>query len=129
MIACSGNSGSPAGFGDVSAGSVKDLPVGALQVVPGQPVVIGRDAGGLYAMTVTCTHQGCDVAPSGSGAAARLECPCHGSEFDRNGTVIRGPAGSPLAHFAVELDGAGNVTIHGGTQVEASVRVAVSAGA
>jgi Rieske Fe-S protein len=126
LMACTGNSPSPASFGDVSAGNVKNLPVGALQVVSGQPVIIGRDSGGLYAVTITCTHQGCDVAPNGSGTSATLRCPCHGSQFDRNGAVIRGPAGSPLAHFAVEVDGAGNVTIHGGTEVEASVRVAAA---
>ena len=126
LVACSGNSLSPAAFGDVSAGNVKDVPVGALQMVGGEPVILGRDSSGLYAVTVTCTHQGCDVAPSGSGTSATIRCPCHGSEFDRNGAVIHGPAGSPLAHFAVEVNAAGDITIHGGTQVEAGVRVAVA---
>lgn len=126
LVACTGNSPSPASFGDVSAGNVKDLPVGALEIVAGEPVILGRDSSGLYAVTVTCTHQGCDVAPSGTGASATIRCPCHGSQFDRNGAVIHGPAGSPLAHFAVEVDTVGAITIHGGTQVEASVRVAVA---
>jgi cytochrome b6-f complex iron-sulfur subunit len=115
----------PAAFGDISAGNISDVPVGTLRRIDGQPAVIARDAQGLYAMTVTCTHQGCDVRTSGSGDAATLACPCHGSRFDRNGSVIQGPAESPLAHFAVELDSSGNITIHGGTRVEAAVRVAV----
>lgn len=124
--ACSGNDGSPAEFGDVSAGNVADVSVGALFVVGGEPVVLGRDADGLYAMTVTCTHEGCDVDPVGSGNSARLQCPCHGSQFDRNGNVTHGPAGAPLAHYAVEVDDSGNITIHGGTRVDASERTAVA---
>lgn len=124
--ACSASDPQPAQFGDVSAGNVKDIPDGALKNVGSFPVVIGRDAGGLYAMTVTCTHEGCEVSPAGTGPGAILNCPCHGSQFDRNGSVIQGPAQSPLTHFAVEVSGTGEVTIHGGTQVAASVRAAVA---
>lgn len=87
---------------------------------------IGRDAGGVYAETTTCTHLGCQIAPSGTGASAILACPCHGSQFDRNGGVLRGPASAPLTHFAVEIDMSGNITIHGGTQVSAATRVAAA---
>jgi Rieske Fe-S protein len=76
-------------------------------------------------MTITCTHEGCDVAPSGSGSSATLDCPCHGSRFDANGNVIRGPASAPLVHFAVEISAAGDITIHGGTQVGESTRTPV----
>jgi len=124
--ACSAASNGPAQFGDVSAGNIKNVTVGALSLVGGEPTVLGRDAGGLYAMTITCTHQGCEVEPVGSGAAARLDCPCHGSQFDRNGNVVRGPAGSPLVHFAVAVDAAGNITIHGGPEVDASTRTVVA---
>lgn len=124
--ACSGGSTGPAPFGDVSAGNVSNVAVGALTVVGSEPVVLGRDSGGLYAMTITCTHQGCDVEPVGTGTSATLDCPCHGSRFDWNGGVIHGPASSPLAHFAVSVDATGNITIHGGTQVAASVRTPVA---
>lgn len=126
-LGCGSNdSGEPAPFGDISAGAVADVPVGTLRVIDGQPAVIARDANGLYAMTSTCTHQGCDVRAVGSGATAVLDCPCHGSRFDRDGSVIRGPANSPLVHFAVEVDPSGNITVHGATRVDAGVRVAVA---
>jgi thiosulfate dehydrogenase (quinone) large subunit len=120
--ACSATNPTPAEFGDVSAGNVKDIPEGTLRTVGSNPVVIGRDAAGLYAMTITCTHEGCDVAPVGSGSSAYLNCPCHGSQFDGNGNVTRGPAQAPLVHFAVDVSSAGDVTIHGGKQVAADVR-------
>ena len=122
-----GGSASPAAFGDVSAGNVSGVAVGSLMLVGSEPVMLGRDAGGLYAMTNTCTHQGCDAEPVGSGSSATVRCPCHGSQFDRNGAVVRGPASSPLTHFAVSVDGSGNITIHGGKSVGADVRTAVSA--
>jgi len=123
---CGSKSGAPAEFGDVSAGNIKDLPVGTLELVPSAPVFIARDAGGLYALTSTCTHAGCDVQAQSSGTTATLLCPCHGSRFDRNGGVTHGPAPSPLVHFAVEMDMTGNVIIHGAVQVDAATRVPVA---
>ena len=122
---CGSKSGSPAEFGDAAAGNISNIPVGTVRQVPSFPVFIGRDAAGLYALTSTCTHAGCDVEAQGTGDAASFFCPCHGSTFDRNGGVTHGPAPSPLVHFAVELDAAGNVTIHGAVQVAAATRVAV----
>jgi cytochrome b6-f complex iron-sulfur subunit len=123
---CSGGDDSvPAAFGDVSAGAASGLSVGSVVVVPGAPVCIARDANGVYAMTLTCTHEGCDMASEGSITASGLTCNCHGSAFDVNGSVLRGPAKAALQHFAVSVDAAGNLTAHGGTPVSASTRLAV----
>jgi Rieske Fe-S protein len=127
LARCTSNNGTPEAFGDVAGGNVKDLPVGSVQVMSSAPAILARDAQGVYAMTATCTHAGCDVGVQAS-APAPLRCPCHGSEFDANGGVVRGPARGSLAHFAVEIDASGNVTVHGSTQVEATVRVAVPKG-
>jgi cytochrome b6-f complex iron-sulfur subunit len=111
----------PATFGDVTAGKVADFPEGTLVQVPASPAFLGRDAGGFYALTSTCTHAGCGVFVRGSGASASLECPCHGSRFDRSGAVLGGPAAAPLVHFAVEIM-AGDVIVHGGVRVDAATR-------
>jgi nitrite reductase/ring-hydroxylating ferredoxin subunit len=123
--ACSAAGVSPAPVGDVAAGRVADLPVGSLRIVNALPVCIGRDAGGVYAMTLTCTHSGCDMGQTGSVTPNGLFCGCHGSEFDANGNVVRGPASQSLDHFAVTADSGGNLTIHGGQTVSASDRLAV----
>lgn len=112
-------------FGDVPAGKASDLAVGQVRVVSGQPVFIARDAGGLYAMSTTCTHQGCDLGTQGTIGSGHITCGCHGSQFDTNGGVLRGPASDPLVHFAVTVDAQGAITIHGGQQVSAATRVAV----
>ena len=121
LMACAGASGSPASFGKVPAGNVSNTMQDTLAVVPNAPAILARDKDGLYAMTITCTHQSCDVSPEGT----TLFCSCHGSRFDSNGNVLAGPAGSPLVHFAVSVDAAGNITVDGTTQVAASVRTAV----
>jgi Rieske Fe-S protein len=128
--ACSAGACGPAGtpaeaFADVSAGKTSALRVGAVVPLESAPAFIALDAGGLYAMSTTCTHQGCDLAADGQVSGGRISCGCHGAEFDANGAVLRGPAPSALQHFAVSVDGQGNITVHGGTPVGSDVRVAV----
>jgi Rieske Fe-S protein len=108
--------------GPVAGGNVADLPVGTLRVIAGEGVVIGRDAQGIYAMSASCTHAGCLLAAAGGGAAAGLSCSCHGSRFDENGAVTRGPAGTPLPHFRVDVASDGTLTIQGADPVSADAR-------
>jgi cytochrome b6-f complex iron-sulfur subunit len=129
LSACSGsnNGGQPEGFGDVSAGNISALAVDQVKPIPGVPAFIGRDSGGVYAMTSTCTHQGCDMAGGPiSSSNHTISCSCHGSVFSFNGDVQRGPASSPLEHFKVDIATDGTITVHGATPVASSVRVAVA---
>jgi len=48
-----------------------------------------------YAINAVCTHLGC-VVPFNE-AANKFMCPCHGSQYDEKGKVIRGPAPKSLA--------------------------------
>jgi Rieske Fe-S protein len=59
----------------------------------------------IRAVEQTCTHLGCPVA--WSAADNRFECPCHGSQFNRNLSVYHGPAEDPLWHhdFTLAPDG------------------------
>jgi nitrite reductase/ring-hydroxylating ferredoxin subunit len=56
-----------------------------------------RDAGGLYALTARCTHEGATCVDQ-SGV---LFCPRHGAEFDYNGGIIAGPVSTGLVHYAM----------------------------
>ncbi len=58
------------------------------------------------ALSAVCTHQGCEVRPSSTG----FRCPCHGSAFSLDGTVVRGPARKPLPVYPVRVTD-GQVTI------------------
>jgi Rieske Fe-S protein len=124
LCGCSSGAG-PAQFGDVPAGNVSALPVGSLRALTPAPACIGRDANGVYAMTLTCTHAGCDIGETGNVSPQGLVCDCHGSVFDADGNVVRGPATAPLDHFAVSVDASGNLTVHGGQTVSASTRLPV----
>jgi cytochrome b6-f complex iron-sulfur subunit len=52
------------------------------------------------ALTSTCTHQACTVSNVSAGV---YTCPCHGSQFDPSGRVVRGPAGVALHQFPSSL--------------------------
>ncbi len=65
------------------------------------PIVVFDHSNEIYAVSTTCTHQGCEVRKT----KYRFECPCHGSKYDFSGRVLRGPAPEPLTRFAVERQG------------------------
>jgi len=64
---------------------------------PGRSVAVFRDQDGVYAISKVCTHLGCIVKKNLDG----FECPCHGSHFTADGTVIKGPAPQPLPWLKV----------------------------
>lgn len=60
----------------------------------------GKDKLETYALNAICTHLGC-VVPW-NVAENKFMCPCHGSQYDNTGKVIRGPAPRSLALANVE---------------------------
>jgi Rieske Fe-S protein len=125
-MACAVGLGAMSGCGDpsvdvpsgpVAAGNTRDLSGGNLRVTGN--VAVGRDTGGIYAMSAVCTHAGCPTRAASEG----LFCGCHGSVFDKNGEVLRGPARSALPHFKVELAPDGSITVQAGMTVAPDTRV------
>ena len=65
------------------------------------PVFVTRlNDGAFSAVLLRCTHRGCTVKPAGN----RLQCPCHGSQYTPDGTVINGPAPNDLVRYPVTAD-------------------------
>jgi Rieske Fe-S protein len=77
--------------------------VGVAQGMDG-PVVITRESENTFsAMSALCTHMSCILKFNRLNAT--LDCPCHGSTFELDGSVITGPAVRPLARWTTEFDG------------------------
>ncbi|MBL8605281.1 MAG: Rieske (2Fe-2S) protein [Myxococcales bacterium] len=116
------NDGNSQPQGAFDLGEVASLAVNGSRLNAEAAVILGRDAGGLYAYSTICTHEGCIVnAPDTSGVAV---CPCHGARFDRNGAVLSGPTSTPLPHFQVTVAN-GRASVDTRVSVAASARAAV----
>jgi cytochrome b6-f complex iron-sulfur subunit len=77
-----------------------------VQGLKGEATYIVSTADGIkdFGINAVCTHLGC-VVPWNL-QANRFICPCHGSQYDENGKVVRGPAPLSLALcHAVVQDG------------------------
>ncbi|MCI0448844.1 MAG: Rieske (2Fe-2S) protein [Chlorobi bacterium] len=70
-------------------------------------LLIKKQGNSFTALNSVCTHKGCELVKKRDF----LDCPCHGSEFDFSGKVIKGPASEPLQSFKTEFDGKNTVTI------------------
>lgn len=86
----------------------------------GRNVAVYRDQQGVYAISRVCTHLGCIVKPTAEG----FECPCHGSRYDRDGLVTKGPAPRPLQWLEVKEQG-GVLYVDEGSSVASGTRVKV----
>lgn len=88
-----------------------DDPRGALRIQPTELdrhlIVLAQEDGGFVVLSPVCTHRQCVVEVAG----ARIVCPCHGSEYDRSGQVLMGPAERPLTRYPAELNPEGELVI------------------
>jgi Rieske Fe-S protein len=103
----------------IIAGPPADFPLGELTPLSNGPVFIGRDAGGLFALSAICTHLGCTITRNNR----ELVCPCHGSRFAANGTNQVSPASRPLPYLALTLNEDGLVEVNLAQTVEPSFRL------
>ena len=60
-----------------------------------------------YGINAVCTHLGC-VVPWNK-AENKFLCPCHGSQYNAQGRVVRGPAPLSLALAHADIDDGGKV--------------------
>ena len=89
-------------------GPASTYPVGSRTPLVVVPALLTRNASGFSAISLICTHLGCTVEVSGNGFA----CPCHGSHFDEQGRVLRGPALKPLPSLRLEINANGHLILH-----------------
>ncbi len=78
-----------------------DVPVGS-GVIVDKIVVTQPSTGEFKGFSAICTHAGCTVNKVADGT---IDCPCHGSKFNLDGSVANGPAAKPLEPAAVTVQG------------------------
>jgi Rieske Fe-S protein len=95
---------SAGGSGGTSLTKTSDIDSGGGRVFPDQEVVVTQPASGDFkCFSAVCTHQGCLVSGVSDGT---IDCNCHGSQFSiEDGSVIQGPASSPLAEVPITVTG------------------------
>lgn len=71
-------------------------------MIVGYTVLTQPSPGQFKGFSAVCTHAGCNVAEV---VGPSINCPCHGSRFNLDGTVANGPAKKPLEAKAVAVNG------------------------
>jgi Rieske Fe-S protein len=77
------------------------VPVGSGVII--DKVVLTQPSPGVFnGLSAICTHQGCTVSKVVDGT---IDCPCHGSKFNLDGSVANGPAARPLPALPISVQG------------------------
>ncbi len=104
-------------FGSViTVGTVEDFPPNSVTHISNGRFYIVRDPdGGFLAVYHRCTHLGCTVPWEQSSQT--FVCPCHNSQFDRQGNVESPPAPRALDLFRVSIE-EGLIKVDTGTVIQ-----------
>ena len=92
----------PDNAGLLNAGGFRVITLGTKKVM-----IARTTATDFITMTAICTHAGCTVRFA--LAASQMQCPCHGSKYNLDGTVAVGPALIALKQFTNDFDMPGNL--------------------
>lgn len=70
--------------------------------VDGVSIAVVKSRDRIHAMVDRCSHRGCSLH-EGKFDGTTITCPCHGSSFRLDGTIVKGPATSPQPSFDVRV--------------------------
>ena len=91
-------------------GQAADFPASGELIRLDIPAIIYKTKDGFFAFSLVCTHLGCTVEDDGEN----FICPCHGSQFDPNGSVLKGPAVKRLPSLKVGISDNGSIILETG---------------
>ncbi|MEO5928861.1 MAG: Rieske 2Fe-2S domain-containing protein [Candidatus Kapaibacterium sp.] len=90
---------------------LKDVGGSVKLVVAGKEIRVTRaSTTKITALSPICSHQGCTIGDF-NASLMRFECPCHGSRYDADGKVLRGPAPLPLKSYTLTFDGSNVIQV------------------
>ncbi|MGD2206643.1 MAG: Rieske (2Fe-2S) protein [Anaerolineae bacterium] len=104
--------------GKFTVGKVEDFPEGSVTSVRDGKFFLVREGGEFTALYQVCTHLGCLVRQVQEDG---FICPCHGSKFAKDGTLVRSPAPRDMDGFPVEVIN-GEVVVDTGTRLKGESR-------
>jgi cytochrome b6-f complex iron-sulfur subunit len=93
---------------EFNIGPAENYPIGSRSLIQDVPAILFHSQNGFSALSLVCTHLGCTVQQKDNGFA----CPCHGSQYDANGNVLRGPAQKSLRSLRVEITSDQHLILH-----------------
>ena len=70
--------------------------------IPDKIIIVRTSATTFAVLSRVCTHAMCGIAYQPS--PMEFACPCHGSRFALDGSVVRGPASRSLKKYASTFD-------------------------
>jgi cytochrome b6-f complex iron-sulfur subunit len=88
---------------DLSNASYAALKTNGGYIYQDNIIIVRTSTGEIVALSDICTHTGCTV--NFSNSSNDFLCPCHGSVFAIDGSVVRGPAPSPLKRYNTTING------------------------
>ncbi len=88
-------------------GRPDDFPVHTFTFIRQKNIFVYRDRTCMKAVSAICTHLGCVIQKSDSG----FRCPCHGSNYSKEGLVLSGPAPRDLDWLKMEFSHDGQLVI------------------
>jgi len=83
----------------IEANSIDMGTLGFPGLLNDQKVLVFREGEKFRVLSGICTHKRCALRWDGDRQLIR--CPCHGTRFNRNGEVVRGPAEKNLEKYNV----------------------------
>jgi nitrite reductase/ring-hydroxylating ferredoxin subunit/uncharacterized membrane protein len=69
----------------------------------GLGVLLVLQDGHVHALSDRCTHRGCLLHEGVLNGDATVTCPCHGSTFRLDGSIVKGPATSPQPSYSARV--------------------------
>jgi Rieske Fe-S protein len=90
-------------------GPQDNYPPGSITPIPQANAVVIHSDQDYRAISLVCPHLGCIVEARDDG----YTCPCHGSRFDKNGAVLRGPSTHDLRSLHLEVGSTNHLILFG----------------
>jgi len=102
----------------VNVGKPEHYPSGSVTLDQTFGIFIVHAQDGIYALSAVCTHLGC--LSIWNPEAGVIACPCHGSQFERDGSVLAGPAPRALPWLKTWISEEGNLMVDRSVSVTAA---------